>query len=652
MATRKSTPKPGPTAKEKLQSSGEEPVARNDELHRPNAELNLLTHDLSNLPAGIDIPLLVLDAEWRVRRFTPMAGELLRLIAGDVGRPFSDLASTLNPGDCRALFAEVESQGRPVTCEVAGRGGQRYTLRICPCKTDGSAIAGFVLVLLAVDAIDRSSGEAPIARDPAIGAEQLGEEILNSLTAHVAVIGRDGTILVTNEAWNRFARENGDPPLHAIGSGVNYLDVCRRATADGLPEAQTALECLERVLEGRSESSQMEYPCDSDKEERWFLMNVSRLQDSKGGAVVAHVDITRRKLGEIATQASESMIRALLDSSAQSVIVVGEDRRIEMANAYSEGMFGYPREELLGLPIEKLIPEESRERHAENQQIYFADLQSRPMGIGMNLEACRKDGTRFPVEIGLSGIRTPRGRLAVAIVSDITQRRQLEQAAATHTKEVEALAARLLTVQEEERRRVSRELHDQICQQLASLAIDISGYAATPSPSAEERERRLKDLYTRVVKASETARHLAYELHPSVLDDLGLVASLRALCRQFSRTEGIAVKFDNAVMPAPITREIASCAYRVAQESLQNIARHSGASKVSVRLKTVKTGLSLSIADNGVGFDVETARGGGGLGLIGMEERTRLVGGKLSITATPRRGTRLALEMPLTAGKP
>ena len=100
------------------------------------------------------------------------------------------------------------------------------------------------------------------------------------------------------------------------------------------------------------------------------------------------------------------------------------------------------------------------------------------MGIGLDLEGRRKDGTQFPVEIGLSAIETAAGKLAVAFVSDITQRRRLEQGAQAHAQEVQALAASLLTAQEEERRRVSRELHDQICQQLASLAIDIGGLAA------------------------------------------------------------------------------------------------------------------------------------------------------------------------------
>ena len=225
-----------------------------------------------------------------------------------------------------------------------------------------------------------------------------------------------------------------------------------------------------------------------------------------------------------------------------------------------------------------------------------------------SLEGRRKDGSTFPVDIGLSTIQSNGKRLAVAFVADITQRRQLERAAQAHAEQVQALAARLLTAQEEERRRVSRELHDQICQQLASLAIDISGLAADP-PEPKRAQAVLKELQTRVIQASEATRHIAYELHPSVLDDLGLVASLRALCKKFSEHEGVSVHLHSGELPSEIPREAASCLYRVVQESLQNIARHSGAKKASVSISMKKNAVALSITDDGSGFELDEARG-------------------------------------------
>jgi signal transduction histidine kinase len=228
---------------------------------------------------------------------------------------------------------------------------------------------------------------------------------------------------------------------------------------------------------------------------------------------------------------------------------------------------------------------------------------------------------------------------------DISEKKRLEKVAEANHKEIRALAASLLTAQEEERRRVSRELHDQICQQLASLAIDLGGLA-TEAP-AKFLQDRLKTLQARVVKASEEARHIAYQLHPSVLDDLGLVASLRALCKEFSEREGIAVELDSGVPPGQMPREIISCIYRITQESLQNVAKHSSAKHVTVALSLKKGRVLLSVEDDGVGFDVKEVKDRGGLGLVGMEERARLVDGTLSVEAEPGHGARISLAIPL-----
>jgi two-component system, NarL family, sensor kinase len=190
-------------------------------------------------------------------------------------------------------------------------------------------------------------------------------------------------------------------------------------------------------------------------------------------------------------------------------------------------------------------------------------------------------------------------------------------------------------------------LHDTICQQLASLAIDIAELAAHPAPPPKERLRRLRALEARVVKASEEARHLAYELHPSVLDDLGLVSALRALCKEFSAKRQYMLEFTSGGLPGTVPREVAACLYRVTQEALQNATKHSTANHISVALTSGEGTVSLSIEDNGVGFDIERVKGRGGLGLIGMEERVRMVNGKLSVASQAGRGTRVALTVPL-----
>ena len=190
-------------------------------------------------------------------------------------------------------------------------------------------------------------------------------------------------------------------------------------------------------------------------------------------------------------------------------------------------------------------------------------------------------------------------------------------------------------------------LHDKICQNLVHLIFDIGDLVAS-TPLPEDAQRRLKALQARVVKTSEETSHIAYELYPSVLDDLGLVASLRSLCDEFSkRAKDVKLKFASVSPSVSVPREVASCLYRVAREVLQNVAKHANANHVSVTLTLKNRTVVLSIADDGVGFDPEAIKGRGGLGFIGMEERVRLVKGKLSIAARPGHGTQIVIKVPL-----
>ncbi len=620
------------TAKEELQSSNEELVTLNDELQHHNAELNALTHDLTNLLLGVDIPVLVLDAGLRVRRFSPVAGTLLNLIPGDIGRPFSDIASSLNVRNWRELFTAVTRQGRSVEREVSDRDGHRYSLRVRPYKTGESKIEGVLVVLLDTDLIYRARDEAQKSGDYARAIVETAHEAL-------VVVDSEYRIVTVNRSFCDLFQVSLPAMEHRsfFGPGPGQFN------ALGLRELLQ--DSLSKGTEIHDFGVDQEFP---EIGRRRLVLNAHRIEKTQT-ILIAIDNVTERKQAQEESERSAFTIRALLDSSTQSVVAVSQDERIVFVNGHTEKMFGYSREELLGQSLEILIPEEARARHAEHHKVYFANMQSRPMGIGLDLEGRRKDGTRFPVEIGLNVIETATGKLAVAFVSDITQRRQLEQGAQAHAQQVQALAASLLTAQEEERRRVSLELHDQICQQLASLAIDIGGLAVeAPAKFVQER---LKNLQARVIKASEETRHIAYELHPSVLDDLGLEASLKDLCNQFAaQNPQIAVEFTGAAPPASIPREVASCLYRVARACLQNVSQHAKATHVSVGLAVQKGEVELTVADDGIGFDPEAVKGRGGLGLIGMQERARLVKGKLSIAASPGRGTRIALNVPLPNG--
>jgi PAS domain S-box-containing protein len=229
--------------------------------------------------------------------------------------------------------------------------------------------------------------------------------------------------------------------------------------------------------------------------------------------------------------------------------------------------------------------------------------------------------------------------LVAGISIDITQRK-VEQ------EKRKALLTRLANAQEEERRRISRDLHDDLVQRLAAMALDLDQIAAESSSRIKEGLRLLEQ---RIVQTAEVARHLAHRLHPSELDDLSLVTVLRSYCEDFARREGIAVHVRSRNMPTELRREISSCVYRVAQESLSNIARHAGATRVSVILEGAGRFLRLRVKDSGIGFKTESRENRLGLGLLGMEERVGLLRGRLTICSQPGKGTEITVEIPVEA---
>jgi len=392
----------------------------------------------------------------------------------------------------------------------------------------------------------------------------------------------------------------------------------------------------------------LDIPDVSNKAERL----VSRVRKTPSLTTMKRAEANRRK--------SDQTIRALLDSSAEAILAVNQEGRIVFGNRTAGIMFGYTDVNIVGQPLENLIPEEARGPHSVHYRNFFYAPRLPPPGRRRELTALRKDKTRFPVEVSLSiieeidegtnhgGLDSPapaaRTTLAVAFVSDLSERKRLEAATKAYTQQIQALTSRLLTTQEDERRRVSRELHDEICQELAFLSLKLGGLA--DASSAGSTRRALIALQARAARAAEMTRHIAHNLHPSTLDDLGLVVSLEYLCKELSRENSIPMSFTHGTLPESMSRETASCFYRIAQQSLQNVVQHAKATHVSIDLAASTEMMALCIQDDGLGFEPEKVRGRGSLGLIGMEERARLVKGKLSVTSHPGQGTRLRIEIP------
>ncbi len=216
-------------------------------------------------------------------------------------------------------------------------------------------------------------------------------------------------------------------------------------------------------------------------------------------------------------------------------------------------------------------------------------------------------------------------------------RRRRRSEAATH-----ALGGRLITAHEEERARLARELHDDITQRLAVLAIDAGREERKSPPGSPMRTMR-----EGLVRLSEDVHALSYRLHPSILEDLGLTAALKSECERFSQTCSTRLETSVPDLPETLPRDVALCLFRIAQEGLRNIARHAGASQAEVRLQRLDGGLQLTVKDDGTGFDPAQHRLQSSLGHAGMQQRVSLLGGRINIRSSPGHGATIVAWVPL-----
>ncbi len=225
---------------------------------------------------------------------------------------------------------------------------------------------------------------------------------------------------------------------------------------------------------------------------------------------------------------------------------------------------------------------------------------------------------------------------------DVTDQKKAQQA-------LEKVSGQLIEAQENERRRIARDLHDDICQRLALLSMELDQANRSVNDSADVAKNRLKEIRRHCAEIAGDVQSLSHELHSSRLDYLGIASAIRGFCHEFSKQHEVEIEFADRDVPADLPREISLCLFRVTQEALHNAVKYSGVSHYAVELTATAEEIQLVVSDAGRGFSVEAARGNRGLGLVSMQERVHLVRGSLHVESEPGIGTKILAVVPLAS---
>ncbi len=240
-------------------------------------------------------------------------------------------------------------------------------------------------------------------------------------------------------------------------------------------------------------------------------------------------------------------------------------------------------------------------------------------------------------------VEMPDGFRILVTLEDVTRRRQAEE-------ELRNIGGRLISAQEEERTRLARELHDDVSQRLALLSFEIDQMRPQILTSQDGLRNAVERLSQATQELSADIHRLSYRLHPFKLDQLGLSASIESMCVELSTHQDLAIEFRQQGFPAVLPDEVTLCVFRVAQESLHNVLKHSGAKAAQVIVTKTVNAVRLRVSDNGKGFDIEQAKRKKRLGLVSIKERLRLVDGRVSIYSQPDQGTQIEVVIPLFKG--
>jgi PAS domain S-box-containing protein len=469
-------------------------------------------------------------------------------------------------------------------------------------------------------------------QNEAVGAvresEQRFDLVANMAPVLIWMSGLDKRCIYFNQPWLDFTGRGLQAELgNGWAEGVHSEDFER---------------CLKTYVEAfdRRNTFKMEYRLRRhDGEYRWMLdTGVPRFtaDGSFAGYIGSCIDVTDRHVAQETVHASETKFRALFESNLLPIIYWNEAGTIVDSNEAFLQLTGFTNEEVKAgkLQADPLI---SEDRFASKKAREDWNVTQKRL-MQFEKQFVLRDGRHIPVLVtaSLSGKR----HSGMAFLMDLTERKRTEQT-------LRDLSARLIHGQEEERTRIARELHDDIGQRMALISIELEQLSQLTKESSQEQQSLILKLSQQAREITTDVQHISHELHSPKLEHLGLVSAVKALCRDFSQHRKMRIEVNAQADFTSIPSDLAVCLYRVVQEALQNVIKHSQSPEARVDLHAYPDHIDIGIRDSGIGFDPDSPMARAGLGLVSMRERLRLVQGTLVIESRPGQGTSIRIRVPL-----
>ena len=337
---------------------------------------------------------------------------------------------------------------------------------------------------------------------------------------------------------------------------------------------------------------------------------------------------------------SGDRMAGLLDSAMDAVITVDAAQVIVVYNRAAERIFGWPATAMMGQLLSRLIPSRYQDTHGRHIQRFGATgVTSRRMGGSALVYGQHADGHEFPLDASISQLDTPEGKLFTVILRDVSERVKAQEELAVFASEASA-------VREQEKKRIARELHDDLAQSITALKMDTIWVRDHLASHPEQAVERLAGMLAMLDESAASTRRIAADLRPLLLDDLGLQPAIEWLTQNFTQRTGVACTLDadeELALPEPY----ATAVFRIVQESLVNIAKHAKASRVHVSVSRTPSHVAMRVRDNGQGFDAAAPRKSNSLGLAGIRERGSMLKGTVRIDSQPGGGTTIQADIPV-----